>query len=121
MAVAFTKRKLKWNSCTSFSYRIFNRTKHFLILKSNSLGLLSLSHRIILNDFVFPQKLVHGNFDFAELLKKLDFYIPRQSRRPQLFGVSHHSTSCQQHSVIPHLMQTSTAAIKRNVKASACQ
>lgn len=70
------------------------------------LGLLPLSHRRTLMDSLLLYKITNGLLDCPELLVKLDFHIPRQSRHLQLFTRSHHSTSYTQHSPIPRLMRT---------------
>lgn len=74
----------------------------------NSLGLLSLFHRRIQDDSLFL--IINYNLDRSEILEKFDFhnFISHVSWEVpgQLFGVSHHSTSYQQHSVIPRLSST---------------
>lgn len=79
---------------------------------------------------IFLLKLVNGSLDCPEILGKLHFHSSRLSRRPQVLGVSHHSTSSQQHSAILPLIRTGNrlcshvdifnsiaTALKREVKA----
>lgn len=74
------------------------------------LCLPSLSARRTLHDLIFLYKVLNSSFDCVEILHQLNFHVPRQTRRHQLFSVLQHSTNYQYYSTLPRLMRAGNYA-----------